>query len=184
MTVAYRMCRDRPNAATAADISRLAFRCEILESFQARWWSAEAMARLGRKALQNIQRVPRVGGKEQSSLAAAQQPHHDKNATNPLEMLSTVAESHGNGSLPIALPDTPEEATGGSCERVVSNDQPVNTEAYPFDGAITLDSYTEVERFRDLDTAFGDFFDLSLPTSFFDPLFEGIEAFDFSDLPE
>ena len=53
LTVAYRGLRDHhcdPDRAAEA----ITARCEMLESLQSRWWTANAMARLGRKALKSL----------------------------------------------------------------------------------------------------------------------------------
>lgn len=54
LTVAYRGLRDSYCDPVKAQ-SDLAARCDILESFHKTWWTADAMAKLGRKALKSLQ---------------------------------------------------------------------------------------------------------------------------------
>lgn len=57
LTVAYRGLRDS-HCDPVKTQSDLAARCDILESFSKIWWTADAMAKLGRKALKSIQQSP------------------------------------------------------------------------------------------------------------------------------
>ena len=54
LTVAYRGLRDH-SSDHSATTSALSARCEMLESLSSRWWTADAMAKLGRKALKSMQ---------------------------------------------------------------------------------------------------------------------------------
>lgn len=54
LTVAYRGLRDS-HCDPVKTQSDLAARCVILENFNKTWWTADAMAKLGRKALKSIQ---------------------------------------------------------------------------------------------------------------------------------
>jgi Fungal specific transcription factor domain len=54
LTVAYRGLRDH-SADHTSTVSALSARCEMLESLSTRWWTADAMAKLGRKALKSLQ---------------------------------------------------------------------------------------------------------------------------------
>ncbi|KAK5083650.1 hypothetical protein LTR05_006154 [Lithohypha guttulata] len=54
LTVAYRGLRDGHSDPVKAQAD-LASRCDILESLNKTWWTADAMAKLGRKALKSLQ---------------------------------------------------------------------------------------------------------------------------------
>ncbi len=54
LTVAYRGLRDH-SSDHSRTTSALSARCEMLESLSSRWWTADAMAKLGRKALKSMQ---------------------------------------------------------------------------------------------------------------------------------
>ena len=54
LTVAYRGLRDHTSDHSRT-ASALSARCEMLESLSSRWWTADAMAKLGRKALKSMQ---------------------------------------------------------------------------------------------------------------------------------
>ncbi|KAG9793276.1 hypothetical protein ABEF93_005144 [Exophiala dermatitidis] len=55
LTVAYRCLRDNADVDPEKARSDLATRCETLETLSTYWWTADAMARLGRKALKSLQ---------------------------------------------------------------------------------------------------------------------------------
>ncbi|KIW16103.1 hypothetical protein PV08_06154 [Exophiala spinifera] len=55
LTVVYRCLRDKANIDLERAKADLATRCETLESLSTYWWTADAMARLGRKALKSLQ---------------------------------------------------------------------------------------------------------------------------------
>ncbi|EXJ89598.1 hypothetical protein A1O3_02665 [Capronia epimyces CBS 606.96] len=55
LTVAYRSLRDHANVDPEQAQADLATRCETLEALSMYWWTADAMARLGRKALRSLQ---------------------------------------------------------------------------------------------------------------------------------
>lgn len=54
LTVAYRGLRDGSYESSKAEAD-LAARCALLETLNKTWWTADAMGKLGRKALKNIQ---------------------------------------------------------------------------------------------------------------------------------
>jgi hypothetical protein len=185
MTVAYRELRDNQSTDSTSDpIRTLTSRCEILESFKERWWSAEAMARLGRKALRNIQDLSKMQHHCQKSGRIAARPNQEADVLNPLEMLSSVAETHAHGTLSTDVLQASE--TAAKRENNVSKGiqaLDANHDESP-DSAVATEANGEFDPFLDLDTAFEDFFNLSMPTTFFDPLFGDVEAFDFANLPE
>jgi hypothetical protein len=184
MTVAYRKLRDNQLTGNLLGyVECLGYRCEILESFKERWWSAEAMARLGRRALQNVQEVSNGQNRGQKKANAQDRTSHIVEAVNPLEMLSSVAESHAHGGLSNDLSQTLTTAAEPG-DLLATDQQTIEIERLAGEGAVADGIDEESDPFRDLDTAFGDFFDLSMPTTFFDPLFEEMGAMDFSQLPE
>ena len=69
LTVAYRGLRDS-HCDPEKTQSDLAARCGILESLNKKWWTADAMAKLGRKALKNLQQpgLPDVHRKSTAGL--------------------------------------------------------------------------------------------------------------------
>jgi hypothetical protein len=174
------MVRDNlSNGSWPAHLPSLARRCDILETFKDRWWSAEAMTRLGRKALSNIHDMSRMQQHEQKM---ASERTHDMEISNPLEMLSSVAESHAHGGMANGLSQTLTLAA--EPEAVIATQRvSLATQIHTNGGDVTADMDAALNPLRDLDTAFGDFFDLSMPTTFSDPLFDEIGAFNFSDLP-
>ncbi|KIW77985.1 hypothetical protein Z517_07818 [Fonsecaea pedrosoi CBS 271.37] len=57
LTVAYRGLRDNAFEDTDRAQADLATRCETLEALSMYWWTADAMARLGRKALKSLKQT-------------------------------------------------------------------------------------------------------------------------------
>jgi Fungal specific transcription factor domain len=184
MTVAYRKLRDdQSTVSSPAHVRNLAHRCEILETFSERWWSAEAMARLGRKALQNIQELSKTRCHDQELAKTSERPSHDSDVLNPLEMLSSVAESHAQGCLSNEISQTIAASTDSG--DIITADEPLlEIQDRTTFGPAAADTNEQFDTFRDLDTAFEEFFDLSMPTTFFDPLFEEMGMFDFTEVPD
>lgn len=153
MGVSYRQLRSS-KLITHIDRAKASLEacCFLLEGLSSQWYSAEAMARLGRKALQHIdyehQRHP---GSERSL------PHSASGAAP-------------TASVPVELVDANEESTQGETDVVPSvAPDPDN----PMGGSLASmeDFDTTLHGFADIDTLFGEFFDLSLPTNFWDPIF-------------
>lgn len=68
LTVAYRLIRDRASSTDFAQAKRdLAVRCSLLEGLSKRWWSADAMAKLGRKALKSLKSRPDPGHEQEEA---------------------------------------------------------------------------------------------------------------------
>lgn len=134
----------------------------MLEDLSPHWYSAEAMARLGRKALQQ---VGHDNLQQSASRASFPQPAASVALNAP-----QVAE----------FPEMNEPSTQGTCDVDTAMPLAASDAEVPLDtGAIPpmhdLDS-TTVADFADIDTLFGEFLDLSLPTNFWDPIFAEQDA--------
>lgn len=148
--------------------------CALLEDLSADWYSAEAMARLGRKALLQIDAEQTLEG----TAAHGQPPDSGGGAAegrSTLTSANTTPNISGTGPVghepdpghkvmevdsvlaPVARSNDSEceKSMGSPLEEVGMND---------------LDSST-MHGFADIDTLFGEFLDLSLPTNFWDPIF-------------
>ncbi|KAF7586474.1 hypothetical protein BBP40_008807 [Aspergillus hancockii] len=132
--------------------------CTLLEELGISWYSAEAMARLGRKALHQIEGLD-FG-------------HHELNQDPrqplaPGNMSSKPANAE-NAALCLSLPsyqgdDIPLNSVSGTIQEP-SRHGPLDP---PGNGMQNL----EADGFADIDILFGEFLDLSLPTNFWDPIF-------------
>ncbi|KAL4801405.1 hypothetical protein BDV18DRAFT_84898 [Aspergillus unguis] len=149
--------------------------CGSLEKLGAYWYSAEAMARLGRKALRQIDGTSYEGDSNRSPNRSPLLPamtnsdgrsftRSTPSATNPeiakssMPMTTSLCEARpdlGDNS-PVAM--APEHAMDG-----IEGQHDKYLEASGGDG------------FADIDTLFDDFLDLSLPTNFWDPVFFSAE---------
>ena len=103
LTVAYRGLRDHhrdPDRAAEA----LTTRCEMLESLQSRWWTANAMARLGRKALKSLQNP--VGVRRNDINDIANQMEHEVTICKygPFNESKEKMEGGANGPQSNATP--------------------------------------------------------------------------------
>ncbi|CAI7639263.1 unnamed protein product [Penicillium glandicola] len=154
MGVSYRQLRssrlithlDRAKASLEACRS-------VLENLSPYWYSAEAMARLGQKALHQIQ------GKPQSS-------HKKVNADNSVsEGLETINSAPQDNDSPRAKRQRIDNhgitAVSPAPEIAMDVLQPPVGD---------LDTSMQ-DGFADIDTLFGEFLDISLPTNFWDPIF-------------
>lgn len=187
LTVAYRLLRDSKSAgemkSAKADLS---CRCEVLEKLSTRWSSAAAMAKLGRKALNSIERpfgedTARVTSMIEEAVApckplANQIPAMGVDGKTSkqtgLDVLSSAAEAHANTNQP-RRPST-STAIDATYDPTVPNGPVHDTHLEP-----VLNQ--QISNFDDLDVLFGDFVDLAMPTLFQDPLFENQQFFDLAD---
>lgn len=115
--------------------------CSLLENLSPQWYSAEAMARLGRKALQQIDHE-----------------HLTQPAVGTAPTGSVPAESANANERPTQ--GDPEAMPSVAAVRDISTGSPLPSMA---------DLDTTMHGFADIDALFGEFFDLSLPTNF--PIF-------------
>ena len=118
LTVAYRGLRDH-SSDHSNTASALATRCEMLESLSTRWWTADAMAKLGRKALKSMQNPVGLKRQEVADLENAMEAevtvckygpfdgkkHDDEEGSSSgtgtgLHLLSDAAATHSLASQP------------------------------------------------------------------------------------
>lgn len=133
----------------------LASCCALLEELSDSWFSAEAMARLGRTALHQMEgRLEYLSHPEEDWL---RDTSGGVNATGPLPEINATGEnredygtSHGTPSI-AGLEDSHDPL--GTSEPVADSGD------------------SGYDRFANIDMLFGDFLDLSLPTNFWDPVF-------------
>ncbi|CAG8424452.1 unnamed protein product [Penicillium salamii] len=141
MGVSYRQLRSS-KLITHLDRAKASLEacCSLLEDISPYWYSAEAMARLGQKALHQI--------------------HGQPTQSKP--------ESRGSRVLETAPVASHEDSVPAKRQRI--NHGPVSPPDIALD---TLPAPTDlqVDGFADIDTLFGEFLDLSLPTNFWDPIF-------------
>ena len=236
LTVAYRGLRDNHVDAERAQ-SDLSTRCETLESLSTYWWTADAMARLGRKALKSLQQPgvrkhsvvnianamdaevavckfgpfepkSRIGDAGPTSSVRRDVKASSSGSGNALHVLSDAAATHSTNpsiqpdstaislltspptSLPTPIPSgTTRPSTGtintinghlhSSSASATASSLPTPQAPPPYAHhpgfAYSGDPFLDDEgyQFNDLDNLFDGFFDLSMPTIFQDPLFDG-----------
>lgn len=136
--------------------------CALLESLGTYWYSAEAMARLGRKALHHIE------GLKQETRGHGFDSEKQTSAGQGSDSASASAMSwrlhHHPDDLPFPGEEAPREDLTATSTQDLSALGPLEAHV----------SGTEVPgnaSFADIDMLFGDFLDLSLPTNFWDPVF-------------
>ena len=137
--------------------------CILLEGLGTYWYSAEAMARLGRKALHHIEGLkPETRG---HGFESEKQPSAGK-VSDPTVPASAPAMAWLSYRHPNDLTSSGEMAP---CEDLATT---------PAQNLSTLESLDVGgpdmpgnDSFADIDMLFGDFLDLSLPTNFWDPVF-------------
>ncbi|PYI01058.1 fungal-specific transcription factor [Aspergillus sclerotiicarbonarius CBS 121057] len=137
--------------------------CTLLEGLGVYWYSAEAMARLGRKALHQIDEVE-PGHHQHGRAASLSTPGLTSTSAPPnlRGCLSTSPSSSfvaAQGVLSNVRSDAPSTALMQElpprplCSQEISPRDP------------------DQDNFTNIDMLFGDFLDLSLPTNFWDPVF-------------
>ncbi|CAG8903030.1 unnamed protein product [Penicillium egyptiacum] len=168
MGVSYRQLRssklithlDRAKASLEACRS-------VLENLSPYWYSAEAMARLGQKALHQIQ------GKPQSSRTNPMSPQHvAESSRKRMNTHSSVSERSGMINSALQGNDSPRAKRQRNNSHGISPVSPAPEIAMDILQAPVGDLDTSMqEGFADIDTLFGEFLDISLPTHFWDPIF-------------
>ena len=147
--------------------------CSLLEGLGVYWYSAEAMARLGRKALHHIEGLkPDTRGHGFKS---------DRQAPSDGTPTTTAVNDSVSGSDPSATLSSSPYITGYGYSNTSHGSEMVRedpTTAPTQDTsalASTMEPYTVDsvgnDSFADIDMLFGDFLDLALPTNFWDPVF-------------
>lgn len=137
--------------------------CALLEGFGTYWYSAEAMARLGRKALHHIEGLKpetRGHGFESEKQTSA----------------GKVSDFTVPASAPaMAWPSYHHPNDLTSSGEVAPREDLATTSAQDISPLESLDvggpDVPGNDSFADIDMLFGDFLDLSLPTNFWDPVF-------------
>lgn len=232
LTVAYRGLRDHHLDGERATAD-LATRCETLEKLSTYWWTADAMARLGRKALKSLQQpgvqklaVSNLAGEMEAEVTVCKfgpfEPRANPAAAPPmtrmseingnaLRLLSDAAATHSTtgpssalqhvtpASMTLSMPGTSTRngetqtqtqtqtpgtmntANTATATTATLPPTPNNTNLFgateAVSGSMDIGGGVGVyNHFNDLDNLFDGFFDLSMPTIFQDPLFDG-EAF-------
>lgn len=142
MGVSYRQLRSS-KLITHLDRAKASLQacCSLLENISPYWYSAEAMARLGQKALHQVQGQP-TQSRTESRIDGVSEAGSDHVA--PHEDYIPAKRPRSNSKL-VSPPD-------------------MALDALP---APDL----HMDGFADIDTLFGEFLDISLPTNFWDPIF-------------
>jgi hypothetical protein len=186
LTVAYRLLRDSKSTAEVRSAKAdLSYRCEVLEKLSARWSSAAAMAKIGRKALKSIERpflddTVQVASMMEEAVAPCKPLANQIQAVGVdsktseqtgLDVLSSAAEAHANTN----------QQRRPSASLTIDATYDLNANGQLHETSVEPALGQEVGNFDDLDALFGDFVDLSMPTFFQDPLFENQQFFDLAD---
>ena len=129
--------------------------CTLLEELSDSWFSAEAMARLGRTALQQME-----GKLEYLSHSEGNWLRDPSGRANATESLTGTANANGQsredrqGFIDTSFVAEAED------DHVPQTSEPLADSNDP-----------GYDRFANIDMLFGDFLDLSLPTNFWNPVF-------------
>lgn len=139
--------------------------CALLESLGTYWYSAEAMARLGRKALHYIEGLkPETRGhgfESEKQTSAGKVSNSTVSASAPAMAWSFY---HHPNDLVSSGEVVPREDLATASAQELS----ALGSLEPSVGGPDVPGY---DSFADIDMLFGDFLDLSLPTNFWDPVF-------------
>lgn len=136
--------------------------CSLLEELSPQWYSAEAMARLGQKALQQVD--------YDHSRHAQPKPASLIQPPSPRASHEALASSEAVGSNDGTEPPSNQVDARSSVD--ASDPNMSIGDSLPPIG----DLDTTMDGFADIDTLFGEFLDLSLPTNFWDPIFAEAET--------
>ncbi|KAJ5757833.1 uncharacterized protein N7511_006527 [Penicillium nucicola] len=167
MGVSYRQLRSS-RLITHLDRAKASLEacCSLLENLSPYWYSAEAMGRLGHKALHQIEGHPQPSTRDtmhQRQLESARKPITDvttvEQGLEPMKFMPGSVE-HNQARAHQPTYDLPVDPPVP--ETSIDTLQPRLSE---------LDASSMQDGFADIDMLFGEFLDLSLPTNFWDPIF-------------
>ncbi|KAL4885373.1 hypothetical protein BJY04DRAFT_180790 [Aspergillus karnatakaensis] len=142
--------------------------CALLEDLGTSWYSAEAMARLGRKALRQIDdahpgETPPSSGFMLSTIAKHSRGNIEHNPSNLIKQgMSRVS------TQPITTSSNAKIQQESNLADAIVPDQ---HGLQHVDGKLFTEDVVGGDGFADIDMLFDDFLDLSLPTNFWDPVF-------------
>lgn len=152
--------------------------CFLLEKMSPQWYSAEAMARLGRKALHQMdlspeQRRPQPAEAPLPRPTVPAAPAQPELEPEPPEL---ALPTNTNADALALAPGTIDLVSGmpTSAAPEFEGPGPLKTpleSAGALPSAQDLDVEAPTHGFADIDMLFGEFLDLSLPTNFWDPVF-------------
>lgn len=174
--------------------------CSLLEKISPQWYSAEAMARLGRKALHQMDLNPEQRRQPQPQPQPAEAPLPlplPRPSTNtaraasaqeqeqaleleseppglalPTNTNSTaLALAPGTIDMVSGMPSTAPECEGPGPLKTPLESASASASASALPSVQDFDAEAPMQGFADIDMLFGEFLDLSLPTNFWDPVF-------------
>ncbi|KAL4917445.1 hypothetical protein BDW62DRAFT_84093 [Aspergillus aurantiobrunneus] len=138
--------------------------CVLLEELGVYWYSAEAMARLGRKALHQIDET----NLENNQLTRG----HFLSATVSSSGESPSKNASSAANLGLLGASMPSQIYSSEVLRPSEAKSPaVGVPEQPAIALVDEQQDNIPDGFADIDMLFGDFLDLSLPTNFWDPVF-------------
>ncbi|KAJ9300087.1 transcriptional regulator family: Fungal Specific TF [Paecilomyces variotii] len=138
--------------------SNMEFCCSFLEELSMYWDSANAMFRLGRRALKQIE--------------DARARPYEATAHQSRVPLVPSSRRHVFRHEVLSEATTPEqEADHVATDVNIEDPSSGRTDLVPIGGPSSLDEGFDRGNFEDIDTFFGEYLDLSLPTNFWDPMF-------------
>lgn len=180
MSVSYQQLR-KSKLGTYFDRAKASLEacCILLEELSLYWYSAEAMSRLGRKTLQQIE-----GARPNSDEKSKSQPQPFSRAARQQSTLENGLSSLDHGQ---STPLSTQCYEGGhmemnstslkDCDSLYGEppiSSPQDTVSQSLERQISAED-SERNGFDDIDALFGEYLDLSLPTNFWDPIFIGNE---------
>ena len=103
LTVTYRQCRECLPSTVDRATKQLAASCAVLEDLGSQWWTAEAMAKLGRQAIGKIRKTEKhAGGRQQArhhpTATSEPEPKGASNCVPEVTMVGNLGSSGDGGS--------------------------------------------------------------------------------------
>ncbi|KAL2866363.1 transcription factor domain-containing protein [Aspergillus lucknowensis] len=142
--------------------------CSVLEELGPYWYSAEAMARLGRKALRQIEGATTDNNQSGNGVLLSAMNHDRDSYDNAGTLVANQEISAASTRPPVCSTGPHRPFRDGLLAPVI----PGSSARLPLDEKQgDMQSPVTGDGFADIDMLFDDFLDLSLPTNFWDPVF-------------
>lgn len=160
MSVSYQQLRQGDSNITFDQAKgNLTSCCSFLDELSAYWDSASAMFRLGTRALKQIE--------------DARARPYEVTAHRPQTLPGPSSRRNGDEVLSGTTKTRHPEQEAGHIAADVEPEDPSlgRTDFIAIDAPLSLGEDFDRGNFEDIDTFFGEYLDLSLPTNFWDPMF-------------
>lgn len=178
LSVAYKHLRQTELATSRIQATKqLKCCCALLDALTPTWWSAGAMAKLGRRALNEANKPPAVNRTRTQQAQYPQQAAHETDSRETIANHGDAGLLHMNSQINTIAQENINDSNGASAATLTDDrilglgpcgPSGSNADESNLAGGFVLDFN---DPFDGIDQLLGNYLDLNLRTNFGDPLF-------------